>query len=433
MSGYLFNDAIQKYCDEQAKVDKEFAKDYAKKNKSVDECVNYIVGEIANSQAAHDSRKGNMAWCGLEDKVVYGMVHHYFHEDDIKVRTFDPAKVVTKKAATKEAIKAEDVKAEEMPSVDVSVSVSSKAHEEAKEVEEEIEEPETEAEETEDTEDEDRSVDYRKRYSGEPIVVCDALLADRGQLSGKAPKLSFKLMKYADKKSGYKMYNGVHYVDGHVYATDGHVILYEPASYPESYEGTVRDKDGEFICKEKEGFDVKKPITEVESILGYKGKVDVDALRGFAAKAKKKAKEIDSIGYVMLKMTSSICKAFRLDVFSLFLDGMKYLGLDEIEFSECADCPFIARDKAMDKFAVATPCLVDEFIRDPALEYFPIDLTGCVTDKKFVEWPVEENEDFESVEESEDEPDETEPTEEAEETSEESEVDDDDDMYIPLF
>lgn len=432
MSGYLFNDAIQKYCDEQAKVDKEFAKDYAKKNKSVDKCVNYIVGEIANSQAAHDSRKGNMAWCGLEDKVVYGMVHHYFHEDDIKVRTFDPAKVVTKKAATKEAIKAEDVKAEETPSVDVSVSVSSKAHEEAEEVEEEIEESETEAEETEDTEDEDRSVDYRKRYSGEPIVVCDALLADRGQLSGKAPKLSFKLMKYADKKSGYKMYNGVHYVDGHAYATDGHVILYEPASYPESYEGTVRDKDGEFICKEKEGFDVKKPITEAESILGYKGKVDVEALRGFAAEAKKKAKEVDSIGYVILKLTSSICKMFRLDVFSLLLDGMKHLGLDEIEFSQSADCPFIARDNKMDKFVVATPCLM-EFNRDPALEYYPFDLTGCVTDKKFVEWSVEENEDFESVEESEDEPDETEPTEETEKTSEESEVDDDDDMYIPLF
>lgn len=431
MSGYLFNDAIQKYCDEQAKVDKEFAKDYAKKNKSVDECVNYIVGEIANSQAAHDSRKGNMAWCGLEDKVVYGMVHHYFHEDDIKVRTFDPAKVVTKKAATKEAIKAEDVKAEETPSVDVSVSVFSKAHEEAEEVEEDVEEPEDEVEETEDTEDEDCPAD--KCYSGEPIVVCDALLADRGQLSGKAPKLNFKLIKYADKKSGHDMYKGVHYRKGHAFATNGFLVVYEKTDYPTSYEGTVRDKDNKFICDDSEEFNIKYPISQAEKLLGYKAKLDVDALRGFVAEAKKKAKEVGSCGFAMLKLTSSLCKGFRLDMLGLFLDSMKHLGLDEIEFSQYVDCPFIARDKAMDKFAVATPCLVEEFTRDPALEYYPFDLTGCVTDKKFVEWPVEENENFESVEESEDEPDETEPTEEAEETSEESEVDDDDDMYIPLF
>lgn len=85
MAQYSFEDAIQEYCTEEVKKDKEFAVDYAKKNKSVKECCNYIIG------VARKSQSGGVA--GISDADVYCMVKHYFHEDDIKVDVKDVSDV----------------------------------------------------------------------------------------------------------------------------------------------------------------------------------------------------------------------------------------------------------------------------------------------------------------------------------------------------
>lgn len=68
--------AIKNYLDERAKTDELFAKAYAKPNKSIDECFNYIVGE---------ARKQGGSAVYVSDEVVFGWAVHYYDEDDIKV------------------------------------------------------------------------------------------------------------------------------------------------------------------------------------------------------------------------------------------------------------------------------------------------------------------------------------------------------------
>lgn len=109
-------EAIQSYLDERAKVDKLFAVAYKKKNKNIDECFAYIMGEaFKESSPVGSGVKG----CGMDNDVVYGMAVHYYDEDDIKVNklpsnvrasTTTPAKPVKlteedEKKAREEAIK----------------------------------------------------------------------------------------------------------------------------------------------------------------------------------------------------------------------------------------------------------------------------------------------------------------------------------------
>ena len=102
-------EAIQSYLDERAKTDELFAVAYKKKNKSIDECCTYIMGEA--------QKRGN-AVC-MSDEEVFGLAVHYYDEDDIKVNklpsnvrasTTTPAKPVKlteedEKKAREEAIK----------------------------------------------------------------------------------------------------------------------------------------------------------------------------------------------------------------------------------------------------------------------------------------------------------------------------------------
>lgn len=82
MSKDNFKQAIQSYLDERAKTDELFAKSYAKKNKSIDECYAYIMGEAIRNSA---NLASNVKGCMMENDVVYGMAVHYYDEDDIKI------------------------------------------------------------------------------------------------------------------------------------------------------------------------------------------------------------------------------------------------------------------------------------------------------------------------------------------------------------
>lgn len=79
--------AIKTYLDNRAKTDELFAVAYAKPNKNIDECFNYILGE-ANKQ-------GNAVY--LPDEVVFGRAVHYYDEDDIKINKLPANKKVTAK------------------------------------------------------------------------------------------------------------------------------------------------------------------------------------------------------------------------------------------------------------------------------------------------------------------------------------------------
>lgn len=73
-----FKTAIKQHLDNLAETDELFAKTYAKKNKSLDECVKYIYSEVQKQS------KGKQC-VGVSSEDVFQLAVHYYDEDDIKV------------------------------------------------------------------------------------------------------------------------------------------------------------------------------------------------------------------------------------------------------------------------------------------------------------------------------------------------------------
>ena len=74
--GKSFKQVIQSYLEQRAKKDSLFAISFAKSNKNIDECCNYIIGEAR--------KLGGNAVC-MSDDEVFGLAVHYYDEDNIKV------------------------------------------------------------------------------------------------------------------------------------------------------------------------------------------------------------------------------------------------------------------------------------------------------------------------------------------------------------
>lgn len=68
-----FKQTIKAYLDKRAAEDELFAQTYAKDNKNLDECCNYILQQVQKSGRQ-----------GFADEEIYGMAIHYYDEDDIK-------------------------------------------------------------------------------------------------------------------------------------------------------------------------------------------------------------------------------------------------------------------------------------------------------------------------------------------------------------
>ena len=69
---------------EAAKKDESVAKNLKKKNKSIDECCEYIVQEMYKK---YTEQKGNKnGGIGATDDEVLGIAIHYYDEDSIKVK-----------------------------------------------------------------------------------------------------------------------------------------------------------------------------------------------------------------------------------------------------------------------------------------------------------------------------------------------------------
>lgn len=105
-----FKLAVQSYLDKRAKEDSLFAASYAKENKSIDECCDYIIGEAKK-------RGGNVV--AISDEEVFGMAVHYYDEDSIKVSKQSNAKVAVSKQTEKKkelASKVEKPKLEQVVS-----------------------------------------------------------------------------------------------------------------------------------------------------------------------------------------------------------------------------------------------------------------------------------------------------------------------------
>lgn len=78
-----FKQTIKAYLDERAKTDDLFAASYAKENKSLDGCIEYILSEVKKSGCN-----------GFADEEIYGMAVHYYDEDNLKVEKVGKADVV---------------------------------------------------------------------------------------------------------------------------------------------------------------------------------------------------------------------------------------------------------------------------------------------------------------------------------------------------
>lgn len=95
-----FKKIIKAHLDKMAKADTTFAANYYKKpNKNLDECMEFIFGEM---------RKRAQDGCAAaEDKEVYGLAMHYYDEDDIKVDGAEKKTKTTRKSKAKTEPKVE--------------------------------------------------------------------------------------------------------------------------------------------------------------------------------------------------------------------------------------------------------------------------------------------------------------------------------------
>lgn len=92
-----FKEAIKKHLDFLAANDELFSATYAKPNKSLDECINYILNQVKKQ-----------GYAGYTDDEVYGMAVHYYDEDDIKdIKPIDCRVVVNHVVELTEEEKAE--------------------------------------------------------------------------------------------------------------------------------------------------------------------------------------------------------------------------------------------------------------------------------------------------------------------------------------
>jgi hypothetical protein len=118
-----FKQAIKAYLDRRAADDALFAKTYAKGNKSLDECCNYILQQVRKSGR-----------CGFDDDEIYNMAIHYYDEDDIKDVKPVSAKVVVNH--TVELSEAEKAEAKEKAKADYEKEQLAKLKEEERKREE---------------------------------------------------------------------------------------------------------------------------------------------------------------------------------------------------------------------------------------------------------------------------------------------------------
>lgn len=119
-----FKTTIKAYLDKRAAEDELFAKTYAKENKNLDECCNYILQQVQKS--------GCM---GFADEEIYGMAVHYYDEDDIKnVKPVSAGKIVVNHVV--ELSEAEKAEAKEKAKADYEKEQLAKLKEEERKREE---------------------------------------------------------------------------------------------------------------------------------------------------------------------------------------------------------------------------------------------------------------------------------------------------------
>jgi hypothetical protein len=83
----IFKKALKQYLDGRAQSDALFAQAYAKEGKTLDDCANFVIGEIKKR-----AQNGSYA---ATDEEVYGLAVHYYDEDNVKVESVGGVQIVS--------------------------------------------------------------------------------------------------------------------------------------------------------------------------------------------------------------------------------------------------------------------------------------------------------------------------------------------------
>jgi hypothetical protein len=86
-----FKKVIKDYLDKYAIEDPFFAENYSKENKNIDDCCNYIIGEVHKSGCN-----------GFTDDEIFNMAIHYYDEDNLEVKEINANVVVNHKVQLSE-------------------------------------------------------------------------------------------------------------------------------------------------------------------------------------------------------------------------------------------------------------------------------------------------------------------------------------------
>ena len=78
-----FKSSIKTYLDGLAKKDPLFEESYANKEKNLDDCCRYIIGEVKASGKQ-----------GFTDDEIFGMATHYYDEADVKIKDIGKVSVI---------------------------------------------------------------------------------------------------------------------------------------------------------------------------------------------------------------------------------------------------------------------------------------------------------------------------------------------------
>lgn len=82
-----FKETIKSYLDKQAANDPLFEPHYRKPDKSIEKCVEYILGEVYHSGCN-----------GFTDEAIYGMAIHFYTEANVEIRQSGACRAVVNHA-----------------------------------------------------------------------------------------------------------------------------------------------------------------------------------------------------------------------------------------------------------------------------------------------------------------------------------------------
>ena len=90
----FFKKIIKQYLEQMASIDNRFAAKFDTNKKSIDECCNYIIGEISKDINSDEKTKSGNCCIGINDDEVYSLAVHYYMEDDLKVTNVNGSVVI---------------------------------------------------------------------------------------------------------------------------------------------------------------------------------------------------------------------------------------------------------------------------------------------------------------------------------------------------